>query len=258
MIERIVSMESSRVSGAASGLAERFGLIHDIRGRGGANSDTTGTQTNVLVEDSDGSLYFALSQQSTSRYETVKRSTLRLNRPLIVLNLAREGGFFASRRISSWITENQIKILHLDGDDHLESETLSAVVDILESTLLLIIAGTGTTSPKTLMERVDLPALTDAPPATITEALDHLESALPLKQRALIANMSIDTIPSMNATLGEYINTHFNLYTDNTDLLKDCRQRSGQPDLAPKHAAAMIIRALWEHLRATCRIRVVK
>lgn len=257
MIERIVSMESSGVAGAASDLAARFGLIHDIRGRD-TNPGTTGTQTKVLVEDSDGSLYFARSQRSTSRYEAVKRATLRLNRPLIVLNLAREGGFFASRRISSWITDNQIKILHLDGDDHLESETLSAVIDILEATLLLIIAGTGNASPETSMDRVDLPAPTDTPPATIAAALNHLESALPLKQKARIANMSMAAIPSMNATLGEYINTHFNLYTDNTDLLKDCRQRSGQPDLAPTHAAAVIIRAFWEHLRATCRIRVVK
>ncbi|MEE4112942.1 MAG: hypothetical protein V2I40_09025, partial [Desulfobacteraceae bacterium] len=84
------------------------------------------------------------------------------------------------------------------------------------------------------------------------------ERTLSLKDKAAIANMTLDELVSLHFTLGSYINTHFDLFTVNTALLTDCQRRSGQWRLAPKDAAAVIIRALWDRLRATCRIRIVK
>jgi len=93
---------------------------------------------------------------------------------------------------------------------------------------------------------------------TLEAAIDHLERTLSLKDRATIANMAAAELVSLQVTLGEYINRHFDLFTAGSGLLTDCRRRSGQWDLAPTDAAAVIIRSLWDRLRATCRIRIVK
>jgi hypothetical protein len=79
-----------------------------------------------------------------------------------------------------------------------------------------------------------------------------------LKDKTTIANMVADELLSLQSTLGNYINANFDLFTANRALLMDCQRTSGRAELAPEDAAAVIIRALWERLRATCRIRIVK
>jgi hypothetical protein len=92
----------------------------------------------------------------------------------------------------------------------------------------------------------------------VEAALDHLDRSLSLKDKATIANMVPEELISLHFTLGEYINTQFELFTTNHQLLADCRRIGGQKELAPKDAAAVIIQKLWERLRENYRIRIIK
>ena len=79
-----------------------------------------------------------------------------------------------------------------------------------------------------------------------------------MKDRATIANMAFEELPALDATLGDYIGSHFNLVAADCKLLADCCRRTGARRLDPDEAAAVIIQKLWERLRATCRLRVIK
>ena len=271
MIEKIISSGQSAAATAALDVAIQLGLAYGGWCRAGEPvaekyqlqqlSETAhGTVMEKAVGASQGSLYFLYGESASLRLETTKKTALRMNKPFLIQDLAQESGFFASRRIAAWITENRIKVLHVDGegDGQISSSIFASVTKILQATLFLTMMGTGITSPQPSIVAQDRLPHGERPPETILAALSHLERSLSLKDRATIANMTANELVSLHFTLGSYINSHFDLFTTNTGLLTDCRRRSGQSDLAPKDAAAVIIHALWDRLRATCRIRIVK
>ncbi len=216
--------------------------------------------TEKAVGAGQGSLFFIEGEMDSIPLETTKKTALRLNKPLLILDLASQGGFSASRRIAMWIAENRIKVLHVDGEG--AGQTSPSVADkvekILEATFFLAMMDTGITSPLQSVVEQERSSERENPPESVQAALIQLERSLSLKDKATIANMLADELVSLHFTLGNYINSHFDLFTTNTELLTDCQRRSGQWDLAPQDAAAVIIRALWDRLRVTCRIRVVK
>lgn len=216
--------------------------------------------TEKTIAAAQGSLVFTEGGNGSLRLERIKKTVLRLNKPLLVLNLARESGFSASRQIAVWIAEHQIAVLHVDGEDDGRKSFSAAgrVANILEATFFLTMMDTDITSPLPAAVKQEPMSEPAAVAETVAAALDHLEGVLSLKDRATIANMAADELVSLQVTLGEYINTHFDLFRANSGLLNDCRHRFGQWDMAPENAAAVVIRALWERLRATCRIRIVK
>ena len=67
-------------------------------------------------------------------------------------------------------------------------------------------------------------------PQSLEAAIDHLERALSLKDKATIANMASEELVSLHFTLGDYINTHFDLFSANTTLLQDCREKTDQKE----------------------------
>ena len=257
MIVKLISCGPSGIADAAATVAEKLGLDHDDRCSQGASANRSGSVQGA-VETAHGSLFFSQGARATLRLETVKKAALRLNRPILILDQTRESGFAASRRIAGWIADNRINVLHVDGENPAEPEVAAVFKDILEAAFFLSMMETDITSPLKPVVPRETPSSKTAAPETLPAALDHLERGLTLKDRATIANMSPGELASLNTSLGNTINTRFDLFTTNTALLDDCRRWSGQPDLSSRRAAAVIIRALWERLRATCRIRIVK
>lgn len=271
MIEKIISSGQPGAAAAALEVATKLGLAYggwcreadpvlDKYQLDRLPDASFRSVTERAVGAGQGTLFFADGEKTSLLLVMTRKTALRLNKPLLIQDLAREGGFFASRRIAGWIADNRIRVLHVDGengDQHPHSVS-GRVAKILEATFFLSMIETGITSPlQSVIAQERLPKR-ENPPESIEAALNHLDRTLSLKDRATIANMTVDELVSLHFTLGDYINNYFDLFTTNTDLLTDCRRRSGQWELAPKDAAAVIIRALWERLRITCRIRVVK
>ncbi|WP_372682948.1 YpsA SLOG family protein [Desulfosarcina sp.] len=271
MIEKIISNGTPGAAAAALEIAVKLGLAYGGWCRAGeAVPDKFHLErlagashrsvTEMAVEASHGSVFFIPGETASIRLETTRKIALHRNKPLLIQDLDGENGFSASRRIAVWIAENEIKVLHVDGESagHAVYSVADKVSKILESTFFLSMIETDITAPlRSVVERERLPQ-PENPPETLKTAVDHLERTLALKDKAAIANMTSDELVSLQYTLGSYINTHFDLFTSNPGLLTDCQRRSGQWDLAPKDVAAVIIRALWDRLRSTCRIRIVK
>jgi len=271
MIEKIISSGKPGAAEAALEVAIKLGLAYGGWCREGEPvpdkfrldrlpGASYRSVTEKAVAASHGSVFFIAGETASIRLESIRKIALHLNKPLLILDLDGENGFSASRRIAVWINDNRIKVLHVDGEGtgHAGYSVADQVSKILESTFFLSILETGITQPlQSVVERERLPQ-PENPPETIAAAVDHLERTLSLKDKTAIANMTSDELVSLHFTLGSYINNHFDLFTANTGLLTDCQRRSGQWGLAPKDVAAVIIRALWDRLRATCRIRIVK
>ncbi len=271
MIEKIISNGKPGAAAAAIEVAIKLGLAYGGWCREGDSipdkyqlerlpEASHRSVTEKAVEAGDGSLYFSAGKTASLGLETIKKTALSLNKSLLIQDIDRENGFSASRRIALWIDENRIEVLHVDGEGeaHLSISIADRVSKILESTFFLSMIETGITAPLQSVVEQERRPQPQKPPATLLAAVDHLEQSLSLKDRTTIANMTADELVSLHFTLGSYINSHFDLFTTNSELLTDCQRQSGQWGLAPKDVAAVIIRALWDRLRATCRLRIVK
>lgn len=272
MIEKIIANGLSAAAVAALDVAIKLGLNY-----GGwckaedAIEDRyhlerlSGVPDQTLIDNAvgvaQGSVFFVNGHSASFEQEKNKKTAKKINKPFLLMDLVQTYGFIASQRLAGWIEDNQIRILHVEGEkeDPHSAETAKKVAGILEATFFLTMMETGVTSPLPSIvqkERFSQPLVSQ--PQTMQAAIEHLEKTLSLKDKATIANMAPEELVSLHFTLGDYINTHFNLFTTNTLLIGDCRQVSGQKALEPKDAAAVIIKQLWQRLRDTCRIRIIK
>jgi hypothetical protein len=96
-------------------------------------------------------------------------------------------------------------------------------------------------------------------PQTVATAVDRLISKLPLKDRCQIARMAEkDLIELRLSSLGLYIRSEFDLWSENKELMRDCCMLAGRDDLHGDSASSVIIKELWQRLRKTHLIRIVK
>ncbi|WP_157067761.1 DUF6794 domain-containing protein [Desulfosarcina cetonica] len=222
------------------------------------SEDAEMTPLAKAVEASDGSLFFTVEKGSPMAAEAVRKRTAQFNKPMLVVNLDQANAFGASRKIAEWIGENRIGCLHVDGAVN-NAAFNAKVAGILEATFFLTMMNTGIGSPlASMVEKERIPGPPVPSPTSLDAALIHLEKELSLKDKATIANMVETELVSLHFTLGNYINNRFDLFSADSELLTDCRRRSGRWTLAPEETAAVIIRFLWEHLRETYRIRIIK
>jgi hypothetical protein len=104
-------------------------------------------------------------------------------------------------------------------------------------------------------ESVNLPA---QKPQSIDEAVERLIAQMPLKDKTTVANMSQDELPGLNISIGGYIINNFGLLSGNHELLESCRLEVDSPFKHEEDAVSVIIKALWEMLQQTHRLRVIK
>jgi hypothetical protein len=70
--------------------------------------------------------------------------------------------------------------------------------------------------------------------------------------------MSHVELPNLQLTLGGYILNNFGLLAGNWELMRSCRAQAGNIFQHDEDAVAVIIDALWEKLKKTHKLRVVK
>jgi len=95
-------------------------------------------------------------------------------------------------------------------------------------------------------------------PKTINEAVERLISELALKDKVIIANMTYGELLDLNSNLGAYIRNSFRLWYERSELMESCRFVSKDKQLSADGASLAILNALWERLRKTHKLKVVK
>ncbi len=96
-------------------------------------------------------------------------------------------------------------------------------------------------------------------PQSLDEAVKHLISNLPLKDRAEMAKMDKNELIELRlSSLGLYIRSEFGLWSENKALMRACCTYAGKNDVHGDDASMIIINELWEELRRTHLIRPIK
>jgi hypothetical protein len=205
------------------------------------------TEQNVI--DSDGTLI--ISQEAlTEGSELTRQFAIKYERPWLHINLRVNSAFEGAKSVNYWILQNNIRVLNVAGprSSH-DANIYDAAAKLLKAVFYLGIMQDDRHEP--YRNALSLPR-------TVNEAVDRLISELALKDRMHITRMQQDELISLQPLLGGYIGRKFGLGTGNWELYQSCQVLAGNADLEEEDAALLIIRALWNKLAQTHRLRLVK
>jgi hypothetical protein len=212
------------------------------------------------VIDSDGTLIISHAML-TGGSDHSRKMVLKHKRQLLHVDLSQIEALQAAKLINAWISLHHIKILNITGPKASEdSKIYKAVMDILESAYYLSQVEDRTftldsfyqTPPK------DISSSPQMHTKTVDDAVELLIKEMPLKDRATMANLTKGELAPLNLTLGIYIRNQLFQKGANTELLASCSHVSENEHLSESDAAFVIIEKLWEKLRGTHRLRIVK
>jgi hypothetical protein len=222
-------------------------------------SSSYAERTEKNVQDADGTLIISRGLL-TGGSEYTREMAIKHDRPWLHIDLSQMAAFQAAVAINQWILQNKIEILNVAGPRASKDPSVyKNASDILESAYYLGLAETSMSGAGNLKDLLQSQA--EPPPAvprTVDEAVDRLLSDMPLKDKTTVANMSHVELPNLQLTLGGYILNNFGLLAGNWELMRSCRAQAGNIFQHDEDAVAVIIDALWEKLKKTHKLRVVK
>jgi hypothetical protein len=95
-------------------------------------------------------------------------------------------------------------------------------------------------------------------PETVDQAVDDIIGELTLQDKIAMANLDEGQMPLFERLLAEYIGRKLETWSVNQSLMEDCLKRVGDKSFGPAEAPTVILRELWERLRKTHKLRIVK
>ena len=183
------------------------------------------TEQNVI--DSDGTLIITHGKL-TGGSKLTQKVAKKHDRPCIHIDLNKTLVFMASSEINSWIVENNIEVLNVAGSRaSKDPEIYKDVFYIVEGAVLLglVKANAGGNLNDYKMDDID-------------QIVDDIISELPFKEKVSMANMDKGAV--------EVLQSVFDLYIKNK--------------IGSEHEEeyTVIMKALWERLQDTHKLKVVK
>ena len=274
MIKKLISSGQTGVELAALDVAVKLGIDYGGWAPRGKHNDQgplsetynlsevpamgfkTAMEQNVM--SADGTLIVSRGQKSPRTQYAVEMS-LKHQRQLLHVDLSQNSSFEAASLISSWASLQQINIAFVTGPrSETDPRIYAQMLKIMETAFYLGFVKTGI-YPKLADRKPELNlGQTDKYPCSVDEAVVRLKSVLSLKDRAHIANIQAGELDHMRTGLSEYIKQTFGLYAGNAALMKSCAKLGKREDPLVDEACAIILRALWQDLQQTHKLRVIK
>lgn len=209
------------------------------------SSYPTRTEQNVI--DSDGTLIITHGTLTGGSALTMELA-VKHNRPCLHIDLDIARGFVVADMVKSWIQMNGVQVLNVAGSRASKDPDIhDDVVRLLKAVHQLFVIDTKKKDQSKPLY-----------PRTVEEAIDRLVSELPLKDRMKIARMDEVDIHCLHTTLGLYIRNNYGLWLDNGKLIRDCRFIAKDSSLDADDASAVIIHELWQVLRESHELRLLK
>ncbi|MGD9245857.1 MAG: putative molybdenum carrier protein [Desulfobacterales bacterium] len=210
------------------------------------------------VKESKGTLIVcAGGLNDDAKYAKIR--TMKYSHQLFVFDLELTPSFKAPTLVNDWIQKFNIDVLYIIGPFTYEYLNIDRHMTIIvEGALLLAIVdaplGSKVTDYYKDMYLEKLPVL----PKTVDEAVDQIISGMTLEERVRMANFDKEELRVINYSLSIFIRNHLFMKDINKKLFESCRIVSGNKNLNESTAAMVIIEKLWEQLRETHRLRLVK
>jgi hypothetical protein len=197
------------------------------------------------VIDSDGTLILVRGKL-TGRTDYIRQMTLKHKKQLLGIDLDQTNIYEAASLAASWVKIRRLKALNVTGPKASEDRQIySDVITILEHAIQIL---------RDEEQRFDTRL---KQPETVDAAVERLVVELSLKDKTIIANMDGADIGNLLFSLGISIRNRF-LYPRNEKLLESCRLVSKDKYLHWDQASTVIIKELWERLKNSHKLRVLK
>ncbi len=274
MISKLVSCGRTGVELAALDVAAKIGIAHGGWAPRGMRNEQgplpaqyglqevqsmgfrTAMEQNIM--ESDGTLLITRGRKTVETRYAVE-TALRYQRQLLHVDLSQHSTFEAASLTSSWVALQNIKVVFVTGPsaDH-DASLYDQTKKILETAFYLEFVKTGLHPDHPRLAPLAEDASQPDMPCNVDEAVARLKKSLPLKDRAIIANMRSEELDHLRGGLGEYIKQNFGIYSGNMALLQSCADLAGLVQPIPEEACAVIMRALWKDLQTTHKLRIIK
>lgn len=210
------------------------------------------------VKKSKGTLIISAGQFNDDA-EYARRMTMKYSHQIFTVDLELTPSFEAATLVNDWIQMHNIDVLYVIGPLATEYRHVDRhVTVIVEGALLLDIMDVPQGS------RIqDLPydkylQKLQAIPKTVDEAIDQIVSDMSLEEKVRLASFDKEDLRVINYSLSIFIRNQLFMKDVNKELFESCRAVSGNKNLNEATAALVIIEKLWERLRDTHRLRVLK
>jgi hypothetical protein len=210
------------------------------------------------VKDSKGTLIISYGKL-TGDLDYAREMALKHKRQLLGIDLNQTIQFKAASLVNDWVQLRHIDVLYVIGPSaSVDPNAWKHTANIVEGAIILDLMNAPPDShitDYTKDEYLDkLPVL----PKTVDEAVDQIIADMPLQDKVIMANIKKEELQSLNLTLGIFIRNQLLQKDVNRELFESCIVVSGNDNLNDINAAFLIIEKLWEKLRETHRLRVIK
>jgi len=198
-------------------------------------------RTELNIAESEATLYFThgeVTDESLLTQSLAKKH----NRPCLHIDLDALGDYKAVEVITTWIEARGMKVIFVSGSRASKDPGIyEDVFNVLKSTLY--------PPPQ---------RITSGCPNTVQEAVDQIISVLTEKEKADIARLKDNEVPRLYGSLGVHIRDTFDSWFDNEKFIESCRSLIGEDGFNKEITSSVVVRAIWEKLRKTHSLRVVK
>jgi Circularly permutated YpsA SLOG family/Domain of unknown function (DUF6794) len=210
------------------------------------------------VKDSKGTLIIFYGKLTGDLYRA-ERETLKHKHQLLGVDLNQTIAFHAASLVNDWIQLRYIDVLYVVGPGAAANPQAGKHTKLmLERALILDLMNVPSHRAITDYSNNNHPKKRHILPKTIHEAVEKLITEMALKDKVVIANMTHDELIDLNSNLGAYIRNAFRLWSGNHELMESCRFVSKNNKLDVDDASFAIIDAMWEKLRKTHKLKVIK
>jgi hypothetical protein len=210
------------------------------------------------VKAAKGTLLISYGQLSDdSNY--ARRMTLKHKHQLLGLDLNLTDASKASALVNDWIQLQRNDVLYVITPSI--RTNLDAVKDtkrIIEGALLLDIMEASSGALHSGHSQDEYPEKLSSFPETVDEAVAQIVVDMPLQDRVKIANLKREDLEPVFMTLGIFVRNQLLHKGANKNLFDSCRIVAGNEKLSDIRASFVIIEKLWESLRGSHRLRIVK
>jgi Circularly permutated YpsA SLOG family len=210
------------------------------------------------VKESTGTLIISVGElNDDSKY--ARKVTIKNSHQVFIIDLELTPSFEAVTLVNDWIQKYNIDELYIIGPFTYEYLNIDRHMTIIvEGALLLDLMDAPIGSKATdYYKDMYLQKLPDLP-KTVDEAVDQIMSDMTLDERVRMADFDKEELRVINYSLSIFIRNQLFMKDINKELFESCRIISGNKNLNEGTAALVIIERLWEKLRKTYRLRVVK
>ena len=212
-----------------------------------ASSSLEYNEKNIL--ESDGTLIIAQGDL-TAEAELTQEMANKHSRHSLHIDFDSMNGFFIAQTISAWVSENRIESLNVAGSGVSNDPGLcKTIAKVFETVLYLDMMGYS-------LRTAD--QLTKDMPTSVEDAADYIVGRLPLKDRAIIANMEAEDLAALHSSLGEYIRNNFGVRGENKPLIESCQSIIEKTKAQEEGPESVIIKEVWMRLNKTHRLRLMK